>query len=94
MSEKATSKIYRKPLMVASDISSTRKSVGGFLVSLLTAEVNPENIRSVFCFLSDRIVGKPIALELEANGKKLKVVASNSNEIKTVLKAAKEFISD
>jgi hypothetical protein len=43
------------------------KSLGGVLVGLLTAEVNAENSKRVFSFLSDRLRGKPIELKVEAD---------------------------
>jgi hypothetical protein len=69
------------------------KAFGGFLTGLLTAEVNPKNAKSLFSFLSDRLSGKSIELEVEANGKKLKVSANSREELETAIKAAQNFIS-
>jgi hypothetical protein len=69
------------------------KAIGGFLVGLLSAEVNPQNIKSVFRFLGDRLGGKSIELEVEANGKKLKVSASSREELAAAIQAAQDFIS-
>jgi len=49
------------------------KAVGAILVGLLTAQVNKENAQKVMGFLGDRLGNKAIELEVEANGKKLKV---------------------
>ncbi|OKH12742.1 hypothetical protein FACHB389_36305 [Nostoc calcicola FACHB-389] len=57
------------------------KSLGKVLVWLLTLEVNAKKIKAVFGFLSDRLVSKTIAMNLEANGKKLKVTASSQQEL-------------
>ncbi len=65
---------------------------GGFLLGLLTAEVNAKNIKALFGFLSDRLGNKPIELEVEANGKKLKVVASSQQELQAAIQAAQEFV--
>ncbi|WP_017313967.1 hypothetical protein [Mastigocladopsis repens] len=69
------------------------KSLGGFLVGMLTAQVNPINFMALLRFLSDRLVGKPIELEVEANGKKLKVTASSREELESAIQAAQKFIS-
>ena len=45
------------------------KSLGGFLVGLLTAQTTPENGKKLLGFLGDRIGGKPIELFLESSGK-------------------------
>ena len=49
------------------------KAIGGMLVGLLTAQVNLANAQKLLGFLGDRLGNKPIELEVEANGKKLKV---------------------
>jgi hypothetical protein len=68
------------------------KALGGILVGLLTAEVNAENAKRVFSFLSDRLGGKAIELEVEANGKKLKVKAHSREELVVAMKAAQDFV--
>jgi hypothetical protein len=68
------------------------KALGGFLVGILTAEVNPANIKNLMVFLGDRLSGKTIEMEVEANGKKLKVKASSQAELMAAIQAAQEFI--
>lgn len=70
------------------------KALGGFLVGILTAEVNPSNIKSLFGFLRDRLTGKTIELEVEANGKKLAVKARSQAELMAAIKAAQEFVGE
>lgn len=41
------------------------KALGGFLLGILAAEVNPANIKAVFQWLSDRVVDKPIELSIK-----------------------------
>jgi hypothetical protein len=36
------------------------KALGGFLIGMLTAVVKPENIKTLFGFLSEQLKGKPI----------------------------------
>lgn len=69
------------------------KALGGFLVNLLLLEVSPTNVKRLFGFVSDRLGGKPIELEVEANGKKLKVKASSQEELAAAIKAAQEFVA-
>ena len=67
------------------------KAVGGILVGLLTAQVNKENAQKVIGFLGDRLGNKAIELEVEANGKKLKVKASSREELEAAIEAAQRF---
>jgi hypothetical protein len=70
------------------------KALSGFLLGMLTAELNIENTKKIFRFVGDRLGGKPIQLEVEANGKKLKVSAHSREELELAIKAAQEFIAD
>ena len=67
------------------------KAVGAILVGLLTAQVNKENAQKVMGFLGDRLDRKPIELEVEANGKKLKVKANSREELEAAIVAAQKF---
>jgi hypothetical protein len=64
----------------------------GFLPGWLTAQVNLENGKQVLGFLGNRLVGKSIELEVEGNGRKLKVKASNQEELRAVIAEAERFI--
>lgn len=70
------------------------KALGGFLAGMLTAEVNPSNIKALFGFLGDRLSGKTIELNVEANGKKLSVKAKSQAELMAAIKAAQEFVGE
>ena len=69
------------------------KSLGGFLVGMLMAEVNPANGKKLLGFLGDRLGGKVIELSVEANGRKLTVKAHSREELEAAIKLAQEFIS-
>ncbi len=69
------------------------KSIGGFLVGLLMAEVTVDNAKKLFRYLNDRLGGKSIEFTVEANGKKLSVKASSREELDYSIKAAQDFIS-
>lgn len=68
------------------------KALGGFLVGLLTAEVNAANAKKFMGFLGDRLSGKPIELAVEANGKKLTVKAYSQEELTAAIEAAQKFV--
>ena len=68
-------------------------SLGGFLVGMLLAEVNPANGKKLLGFLGDRLGGKPIELSVEANGRKLTVKAHSREELEAAIKLAQKFIS-
>jgi hypothetical protein len=70
------------------------KDIGGFLLGVLMAEVKVANIKSLFRFLSDRLLGKTIEMEVTANGKTLKVKASSTVELNAAIKAAQEFVGE
>jgi hypothetical protein len=63
------------------------------LTGLLTAQVNPANAKTLFGFLSDRLGNKPIELEVEANGRKLRVSAHSREELQAAIRMAEEFTS-
>lgn len=69
------------------------KSPSSYIAGLLTAEVNLSNAKSVLSFLSNRLSGKPIELEVEADGKRLKVEARSVKELEQAIAAAQNFIS-
>ncbi len=69
------------------------KTLGGFLVGTLTAVVKPENIKALLGSLSNRLLSKTIELEVEANGRKLKVKANNQEELAAAIQEAQKFIA-
>jgi hypothetical protein len=71
---------------------SDAKAVGSFLIGLLTAEVRIENAKKLLGFLGNRLGGKPIELEVEACGKRLKVSAHSREELEVAIKAALDFV--
>ncbi|MHC5718142.1 MAG: hypothetical protein ACYTX0_40150 [Nostoc sp.] len=69
------------------------KAFGGFLLGVLQAEVSIANFKKLLRFLGDRLGNKTVELEVEANGKKLKVKASSREELTAALEAAQKFIA-
>jgi hypothetical protein len=80
-------------LVAVEEIPEGAKSVGGFLVGILKAEVNPAKIKALFSFLGDRLSGKTIEMEVEANGRKLKVKVGSQAELMIAIQAAREFVA-
>lgn len=69
------------------------KTLGGFLVDLLMIEVSLDNFKKLMGFLGDRLSGKTIELEIEANGKKLKVKVNSREELTAAIQAAQSFVA-
>jgi hypothetical protein len=80
-------------LVAVTEIPQGAKSVGGFLVGVLQAEVSLANFKKLLGFLGDRLGNKTIELEVEANGKKLKVKASSQEELNAAIEQAQKFIA-
>lgn len=68
------------------------KSIAGFLIGLLTAEVNIPNAKKLMGFLGDRLGGKSIEFTVEVDGKKLSAKASSREELDYAIEAANVFI--
>jgi hypothetical protein len=94
----------RKDLLDSDDVNNVErvldpnppegnKALGAVLVGLLAAEVNPKNIKSLFGFLGERLGDKPISVEVEVNGKKMKIQASSQQELAAAAQVAKDFIA-
>jgi uncharacterized protein YkuJ len=68
------------------------KSIGGFLVGMMTAKVSVANAKKVLSFLGDRLGNKPIAFEAEINGTKMKVSAYSKEEAAFAMQQIEAFI--
>ncbi|MEH2191510.1 MAG: hypothetical protein V7K98_02440 [Nostoc sp.] len=79
-------------LVAVTEIPEGAKSVGGFLVGVLQTEVSLANFKKLLGFLGDRLGNKTIELEVEANGKKLKVKASSREELNAAIEQAQKFV--
>jgi hypothetical protein len=79
-------------LVAVTETPQGSKALGGFLLGILQAEVSIANCKKLLGFLGDRLGGKPIELEVEANGKKLKVSASSREELMAAIQAAQQFV--
>ncbi|MEH2464150.1 hypothetical protein [Nostoc sp.] len=80
-------------LVAVTEIPEGARSVGGFLVGVLQTEVSLANFKKLLRYLGDRLSNKTIELEVEANGKKLKVKASSQQELTAAIEQAQKFIA-
>jgi hypothetical protein len=80
-------------LVGVTEIPEGGKSVGGFLIGVLQAEVSLANFKKLLGYLGDRLGNKSIELEVEANGKKLKVKASSREELAAAIEQAQKFVA-
>jgi hypothetical protein len=69
------------------------KAFGALLLGVLQTEVSLANFKKLLGFLGDRLGGKSIELEVEANGKKLKVKASSREELTAAIEQAQKFVA-
>ena len=65
---------------------------GGGLLHLIEADATLPNALKVLKFLGDRLGNKPISLEAEVNGVKIKVSTSSEEEVKFAINEINEFI--
>jgi hypothetical protein len=79
-------------LVEVTEIPEGGKSVGGFLVGALQAEVTISNCYKLLAWLGS-LRNKSIELEVEVNGKKVKVKANGQKELTAALELAQKFIA-
>lgn len=85
--------IEKADLVAAEEVPKDSKAFGGFLMGMLTAEVNPSNIKKLMFFLGDRLGGKQIEMVLKApDGRELNLKASSQAEFEFAFQKAQEFL--
>ncbi|MDJ0775367.1 MAG: sugar ABC transporter permease [Mastigocoleus sp. MO_167.B18] len=70
------------------------KVFGPFSLGRLKTMVDPTKIKVLFEFIGDRMNGKAIELDVEANYKKLKLKVDNEEELVTAVETAQKFIGE
>lgn len=80
-------------LVAVEETPEGSKAFGGFLLGMLQAEVSIANVKRVLSYIGDRFSSKPIELEVEANGRKLKVKASSKEELVAAIQEAEKFVT-
>jgi Effector Associated Constant Component 1 len=68
------------------------KAIGAFLVGILQVAVQAQHVTALLGFLSNRLTGKSIEIEIEAHGRKLKVKAHTPAELRAAVAAARQFV--
>ena len=85
--------IERADLVAVKEVTKDSKAFGGFLLGMLTAEVNPANIKKLMVFLGDRLGGKQIEMVLKTpDGRELNLKASSQAEFEFAFQKAQEFL--
>jgi hypothetical protein len=79
--------------VTSSVVPDGSRSFASFLTGLLMAEVNPENMKKLFDFLSDRFGNQPLEINLEKpDGSKMSLKANSREELEFLMKQAQEFL--
>jgi hypothetical protein len=74
------------------DIPKGAMALGGFVLGMLTSEVNSANIKALMRFLGDRLGGKQIELVLKKpDGEQLAIKASSQAEFELAFEKAQGF---
>lgn len=85
--------IERADLVAVGETPKGSKAFGGFLLGMLTAEVNLDNIKQIFLFLGDRLGGKQIEMVVKASdGRELNLKASSQAEFEFAFQKAQDFL--
>lgn len=71
------------------------RSLGGFLIGILKAEVSVANFKKLMEFLGDRLAGKPIKIKVKkANGEEIEIEASSQVKFNFAMQKAQEFLKN
>ena len=85
--------VHRVPVAAPSEArSEPSKSTLTFIKNLLTAEITGDNLRPALQSLYNRLVKKTIEIEVEANGRRLKVTASSQEDLEVAIQNAQRFV--
>jgi hypothetical protein len=68
------------------------KGVGAALMGVLRVVIDPQRIRALFNFLVERLSARPVALEVAANGRILRITAGSAAELSAAVAAATRFV--
>lgn len=69
------------------------KSMAAQLVGVLAAVLSAATLKPFFAYLGERWRGREISLDLEVNGKKIKIVARSQEDLLTAYNAAALLLS-
>lgn len=86
--------VDRVNLVTVAEAPLGSKALGPFSVGRLKTIVDPNKIKALFEFLGDRMNGKTIELDVEANYKKLKLKVDNQEELVAAIETAQKFVGE
>lgn len=69
------------------------KGIGGFLLGGLKALVKLKHLKTLINFLGQNLFGKTVKIEVEGNGKKLKLELNRPEDIDKVMPQLENFIN-
>ena len=75
-----------------SEVEAGAKSIGGFLINVLTAEVSLQNLKTLVKHLGYRTFGRTYEIEVEGNGRKLKAKFRRPEDLETILPKLDKFL--
>lgn len=85
--------VEQASLAAVAEMPEGAKASGGLSLGSLEIILKILNFPAFMSFLSERLFGKGVELEVEANGKKLKVKAVNQQELRAAIREAELFIA-
>ncbi|NEP81015.1 MAG: hypothetical protein F6K39_24355 [Okeania sp. SIO3B3] len=86
--------IQKADLISIETAEPNAKSIGGFLVGILTAEINAKNLKALVGYLGDRLSGKTVKIKAEGNGRKIDIEVGNLEDLKKALAEVDDFLKD
>lgn len=69
------------------------KGIGGFLLGQLQALVTAKHLKTLASFLSKNLQGNKVKIQVEGNGKKLKLELNRPEDIDVIMPKVEEFIN-
>lgn len=81
-------------LVISEEAPAGSKAVGGFLLGMMTAEVNVANVKKLLGFLGERLGDKQIELVVKApDGRELSLKAGSQADFEYAFQKAQEFLN-
>ncbi len=88
--------VQKADLMPRETAEPRTKSIDGFLVGILTAEINIENTKGLVRYLGDRLYGKTIKMKITAKGNgqevEVEIEGRNAEELNEEYEKVKPII--
>ncbi|NET28996.1 hypothetical protein [Okeania sp. SIO1I7] len=85
--------VQKADLMSIETAEPCAKSIGSFLVGILTAEINAKNLKALVGYLGDRLSGKTFKIKAEGNGRKIDIEVGNLEYLNKALAQVDNFLN-